>query len=633
MRSGGRAIRAACGAVAVAVAASGCALVSASGTVHQVDISRNGSGQNLGYPQLLPSGPRKGWTPGQIVTGFLEANASFANHFAIARKFLTKSEARSWQPDGAVTVVSDLHSGPPNFVPKRQPNEQSEKETSVFVTGSQLASLTGSGQYLTAPGTKQSYTFQLIRVGSEWRISQMLVPVRRGDQVTQQGVSQRLMLTKDELERVYQQRNLYFLDPYGEVLVPDPVFVPQNDTSSDLATRLVRGLLNNPQGWLAGAARTAFPRGTKLAGPVSINGPNATVSLTVPGRAVTSVSEEDLAAQLVWTLTSTSYGPTPIQIVVIQVNGRTLTLNGGPFQRPKGYQEWVPAHPPDAGPYFISRSGTVRRISASGLAGSQPGSARFSAAPVSGQAGAGGVPSLSAIAIQPGERGQGEGLLAGLSADGKVIYTGALSRDAPLAQHRLGGGTYNSLSWDGHGDLWVAGNNSLWLLTPGVTETAGYNTQEIPLGNLDLSPGSRLAAFRVAPDGVRAAMIIKNRGGQSRVLLGAVTLSRSAGLVVGTIGPTQPIAVQIPAPQDLTWYDADHVIVLTRAGGKPQLEEIPLNGGQPVPVSTETGTTSVTAGGGMLAAGLSSGALAMTPGLNAPWQQVGLLGRAPAYPG
>src|SRR5260370_23236271 len=146
------------------------------------------------------------------------------------------------------------------------------------------------------------------------------------------------MLTKDELQRAYQQRNLYFLSPSNQALVPDPVFVPQNDTNSDLATQLVTGLLKNPQGWLAGATRTAFPAGTKLLGPVRINGPAATVNLGVPQAAARSLNAARVAAQLVWTLTSTSYGPAAIQAVEIQVNGQTLVRNGSPYQLPRMYQ-------------------------------------------------------------------------------------------------------------------------------------------------------------------------------------------------------------------------------------------------------------------------------------------------------
>jgi Lipoprotein LpqB beta-propeller domain/Sporulation and spore germination len=621
------AARALCCAAAIASAASGCALVSPSGTVHEVGIPQVGSDQNQEQPQLLPRPPGKGWTPAEIVNGFVAASASFANNYAIARLFLTPSEAASWHPDGSVTVVDSLqHFTPPQNEPKRQPDQPSNKVTHVNVMGAQLATLTGTGQYLasSAPAAKTAaaknkYIFTLVNVGNNWRISQL--QLLQGTQLLPQ---QQLMLTKDELERAYQQRNLYFLDPTGRILVPDPVFVPQNDTNSDVATRLVNGLLKNPVGWLAGAAGTAFPRQT-VAGPVRINGPTATVELAMPAaaaKAMKPAQRAQLAAQLVWTLTSTSYGPAAIQIVQIQVNGHTLALNGSPYQRPKQYQDWVPEQPKSSGPYFISRAGQVKELSSPGLtAAPQAGAVRFAASPVDGQAGSATVPALSDIAIEPDE-----GSLAGLAQDRKTVYIGDLSRGAALSAVRLGG-TFDSLSWDRKGDLWMAaGNSSVWMLAPG-SGSQDFNALDIPPKGV--LPSERLTALRVAPDGVRVAMIVQTRTGASQVLLGAIS-----GNGPGTsIGETVAIGAQIQSPQDLTWYDADHLIVLTNPGPKAQLEAVPLNGGQPTPVSTDPGTTSVTSDGAGLAVGLSNGGLAITPSLEAPWQQAGMLGSSPAYPG
>ena len=41
------------------------------------------------YLQPIPVPPGHGWTPQQIVSGFLAANASFANGHAVAREYLT----------------------------------------------------------------------------------------------------------------------------------------------------------------------------------------------------------------------------------------------------------------------------------------------------------------------------------------------------------------------------------------------------------------------------------------------------------------------------------------------------------------------------------------------------------------
>ena len=49
--------------------------------------------------------------------------------------------------------------------------------------------------------------------------------------------------------------------------VPDPVFAPQQATTTELATGLVNSLLEDPQrGWLSGAAVTGFPAHAWLIG-------------------------------------------------------------------------------------------------------------------------------------------------------------------------------------------------------------------------------------------------------------------------------------------------------------------------------------------------------------------------------
>jgi hypothetical protein len=596
-------------AAAVALVAGGCAMVPASGNVHTQAIPQAGTGQD--NPQLIPVGPVPGGNQVAIVSGFLAANASFANDPAVALEYLTPVERDSWHPDGAVTVVGNLQKSPTTSFPKRQVSLPSDQETTVQVTGVQQATLTGSGQYLTSPSADSPriiYEFRLIKINNQWRI----------DHLCEVGTTPRtctptsqLLLTTDELERAYQQRNLYFLDPTGQTLVPDPVFVPQNDTTSDLATELVRGLFKDPQGWLSGAAQTAFPAGTRPLGQVKINGPVATVNLGMPAPAARSVDQ--LAAQLVWTLTSSSFGPSAIESVELQINGRTLPLNGSQYQLPKMYENWL-SQPPTAGPYFVSQNGPVRVVTGVAQAGS---AGLLPTSLVPGQAGKLAVPALSTVAVAPR---QAE--LAGISAHGQTVLTGALGANAVLTPKRPGG-TCTSLSWDSNGDLWVAAGSSVWMLTPGTGSTV-----QVGLG---LPAGEEVTAIRVAPDGVRVAMIVKKRDGTSQILLAAITHADNGA--TASIGQTVAIGAGVPDPEALTWYDADHVVVLERTAAGSQLMAIPLDGSQPTPIPTLTGTVSVTANGTDLAVGLSDGQLDVSPGLNGLWMRVAGTGTGPAYPG
>ena len=88
-----------------------------------------------------------------------------------------------------------------------------------------------------------------------------------------------LLLTQSDFQRVYQSRDLYFLTQSGDTLVPDPVFVPQQATNTELATGLVQALLQDPRR-MAGRCRVdRVPCDSYRIGQVRINGPSATVDL------------------------------------------------------------------------------------------------------------------------------------------------------------------------------------------------------------------------------------------------------------------------------------------------------------------------------------------------------------------
>ena len=120
----------------------------------------------------------------------------------------------------------------------RQPlagQQQEEDQAGVKVTGLPVATLTDTGQYLVSSGSSsQSYDFNLLKINGQWRIDTL--------------PTSQLLLTQADFERVYQPRDLYFLAQSGRTLVPDPVFVPQQATNTELATGLVKALLQDPEG-------------------------------------------------------------------------------------------------------------------------------------------------------------------------------------------------------------------------------------------------------------------------------------------------------------------------------------------------------------------------------------------------
>jgi hypothetical protein len=597
--------RTAAAAFAVALAAAGCATAPTNGPLQEVGSAQNGLSQEQEYSQPIPVPPEQGWTPLQIVDGFLAASASFPGDHQVAKKYLDPAAQAAWHPGWAVTVVSGTpkvtYVGP---LPKSV-SGQTDQRAQVKVTGRPVATITGSGQYQVYSGSAaQSYNFSLVSINGQWRIDNL-------------PTSQGLLLTEADFQHVYQPRDLYFLSQRGNTLVPDPVFVPQQATNTELATGLVKSLLQDPTGWLAGAAVTGFPPHSLPIGQVRIDGQNATVDLGGEKGKPFKADQKQLgqiAAQLAWTLAS---GPAPVQSVELEVNNHPVRIKGVLYQDPQTYQNWLPAQIAGSSLYFVGGNSAVQTLSGAGQSGTQQ-AGRVALAP--GAAGSADAPALSSIAIAPDGRS-----LAGIAADGSAVYFGALEQGAALKEWRPPSGTCTSVSWDAQGDLWIAAGGFVWMLPP--------NGGSGSVVNVPVPPGANVTDFKVAPDGVRVAMIVHDGSGSS-VAVGAITRS---GQVATVQGLPVTIGAGISQPDAVSWYGTDDVVVLAGASASAQLYEVPLNGGPPTIIATPGVPVSVTAtspegSAAQIAVGLPGGKIMVSTDLGA-FQPTRAGGQAPAYPG
>ena len=116
----------------------GCVTVPTSGRVQSVNVTQGGSGGGQYYLQPIPVPPGQGWSPQQIVSGFLAANASFASGHAVAREYLIPSASRTWHPGWAVKVFGQ---SPSIVTPVRSPYSGKTAATTVVeVSGPVLGS-------------------------------------------------------------------------------------------------------------------------------------------------------------------------------------------------------------------------------------------------------------------------------------------------------------------------------------------------------------------------------------------------------------------------------------------------------------------------------------------------------------
>jgi hypothetical protein len=570
-----RALRAAILAAAAALLAAGCATVP---TVGQPQAVTGATGQVPQAVQLIPPVPQANWSPAKIVLGFLSASASFTGNHAAAQKFLTPSARRTFQLGRwAVTVVS----GQPSNVPVSlgPPGKGQPGLYQVTLQAQQVATISDIGQYVYDPAAPV-YKFGLAKVNGQWRITSLTPPA--------------LLLTQDSFTDTYLPRNLYFWASDHSSLVPEPVFAPQQDTYAAAAASLVNALLRANQGqggqdrttWLGAATRTSFPAGTTLIGDkVTFAGQTAIVNL---GGAVTRATSDQLqlgTAQLIATLTSTSYSsPALAQHVELEVNGQVQ-----PNTVPRAFYASVlpgSAGGPGSPLYYLARNGAVSELT--GPAGKA----------VRNPPGHGQIPFTQiAVTQTPGTaQTPGTQLLAGTvaSAGGCGVYYGPLTGTTALTLRALpaAAGRCTSVSWDGLGDIWAVTAAGIWILPAGGRQFVPVTLPQLPGGS---TTPYRVLSIRVAPDGVRVAMLVQTGAGspggaQSQVVMAAVSHPGSDY----QLGPTVAVGPSLDDAAALSWLDPDHLVVLAHS----LLYSVPVSGGAPAVIeAAPPGATSVSATG------------------------------------
>jgi len=461
--------------------------------------------------------PTTGMGPSEIVRGFLAASASSEGDHAVARQYLAPATDTSWEPDRRV-LVYDQNVGVTLHEPARD---------RVLARARVMGELDVRGAYTPLPATPRTAAFHLRRVAGEWRIDRL---------------PQGLLLTQLDIERSYRAVDLYFLNAPGSVLVPDPIFLPV--VQPGLSTRLVQALLDGPTPWLAPAVATAFPAGTRLVvDSVPVENGVAHVDLSSGVLDATATQREQLAAQLVWTLSE-----------LPDVNSVSITVQGQSFPvgDPAGnetMQDWATfdpdALPESASGYVLTRTGLNRLFGAK-------------LQPVEGAMGTAGSsivdPAVSVDATT----------IAALSADRRTAFVQRIEHPQQLVPV-LSGADLGQPSFDSTGLLWLVDRTTHGSTFTVILPDGGRRPVAAP--GLEQRHVEALALSR---DGTRVAVVVTDKG-RGRLLLGRVQRftapDEPTRLVRVTVTGLRPVEHALDDVRDVSWADADHVVVLARAPG------------------------------------------------------------------
>lgn len=236
-------------------------------------------------PKNLPK-PTPGMDPDQLLREFLKATADPANRHLAARQFLTESASSAWDDQGSALLIDKVV-----FVETRTVDR-----VSVTMKADILGSLSDIGVFETADGQlPDPGPIELIQTADGWRINKL-----------PNGV----FLDWQQFQATYKRNTLYFVDPTGKTVVPDPRYVAVSD-SDQLATELVTKLIGGPRPEMAKTVRNLMAAPLKMIGPVArADGGKTGIGKGYGGARIEleNLTTTDphsrtlLAAQIIWTL-------------------------------------------------------------------------------------------------------------------------------------------------------------------------------------------------------------------------------------------------------------------------------------------------------------------------------------------
>jgi len=637
VRSSGLAV----GLATVSLTLAGCVNMPSGGTIYVKSLQNSDTGSQL---VITPRAPGPLWNASQIVTGFLVASGANPADLSIAKDYLTRTFRRAWHPSSSPDVIDAIPNLNPTTVSGRLTGGQSSAE--VTLTSQHLETLVaarrnvaGRLQYAQRP-TPYVFKFELVQVQGKWRIDSIVGPDGKASDSI-------LLLTGSDFQRDYLPRNLYYLaSGSAQTLVPYPVYIPAQVGQVSGVQQLVDAVLTLPPGrsnWLYQAIKTAFPRHTKLAADVSAG--NAVVTVSGEGAKASRQALSQMEAQLVWTLAYSPDSPsTGISSVELDIGKRPiykLTLLQAASWIPQGpsgplyYQTLDQADRPKFNYYWPNSSFGSLNTGGAGGAAKTHGVVGGTSKAVTLPSGLGGG-AFTSVAISPATSG-GVNIFAGCRGKRVFVATPVIFNSLVLSTDLPGNCT--SLSWDNQGDLWAVAGNDVDVLKETLTglqrivNPVSILAQQIVSGDI--------VALKVAPDGLRVAMIVRSKSSKkaASVYVSALTKKQNGSIVYlaqgGRILTAGPDLVN---PRALTWWDSNHLLVLERRGGMSQLYDVSLNGGKSARLLTApTNAVSVTANASFIAVGTQrSGAsgpgVLMSRGLDGPWIRVST-GRTPAYTG
>ncbi|WP_328529052.1 LpqB family beta-propeller domain-containing protein [Nocardioides sp. NBC_00368] len=506
---------------AVVLLASACSSVPDSGPVQRVDLAAPAApGELIPYN---PGAPREGASPGEIVDGFLDAMKATPMSTAYARRYLTTDAAMNWAPAGRTLVYGE-----------RSTHAVSSPQVSVELEDAGW--IDERGVWRGALGASQAILdFELTRTRGEWRIS---------------SAPNTLVVDEDWFLSHFARSSLYYVEPTGRTLVPEPIFAPRG---ASYATTLVSSLLSGPGEEEQGVIRSALPAAADEPRSVDVRDGVAEVDLAGD---LSDFSSEDLqlmGAQLAWTLRQDA-----------SVERIRLTIDGEPVVLP-GYGDTFNV---DSGGGY-DPNGTSARVDLYAL---RDGALVTS----TGENGDPWVPVLGGWADSHGVTDvavdASNSSAAAITADRTGVLVGKLASDGEITEAPVRGTRLLRPSWDLAGRLWLVDKDSTGAR---VMYVDGDRRVRVAIPGVT---GENVTRFLVSRDGTRFVAVIDGLS-SDRIVVSRLQATSKGQITSGTS------AVLLPHPDsatmrvtDIAWTSPTTIVAVQQISSTALFQSVSLDG-------------------------------------------------------
>lgn len=495
---------------AVLLALSGCVRLPDEGPVVEAGLGGGSVDHPAGAHDPVP--PAADASRQAIVTGFLDAMTGWPNQINVAKQYLTSEAAEEWNPEAATIVYAD-----------DLPAQELGGRVSIELTDADRLDANRAWRGSLSPA-ELTLDFQLVLEDGEFRIV---------------DPPDALVVPASWFQQRFRQVALYFFDPTAQILVPEPVFVPQGE---QLATSLVSSLLTGPSSRLSHVVRTFLPAGLDagLSVPVSDDGV-AEVALAGEVAMPSVEAAEPMLAQLAWTLRQDP----DVSAVRLTIGGEPVPLRGGASAYDiDDADAYDPAGATTSTALYGLRRGRVVYGSPGVMnpVGGPFGSARHDLADI-------------AVAL-------GGDWIAGVATDRTSAVVVPTTSTGPPIRTVLDGRTDLARpAWDHLERLWLLdrGNGAA---TVHVLDRGRAREIEVPGVT-----GQAARRLLVSPDGTRLVAVVRQDGVDRLVIARILTSQdgRAEDVVQSTVAETVGGTPQII---DIAWTSPATIAVLTPASGR-----------------------------------------------------------------